>query len=41
MKTSIFFKLLLVSCSVFLWSCSENSDEAVQEAVDELRGLLV
>lgn len=38
MKTSIFFKLLLVSCSVFLWSCSENSDEAVQEAVDELRG---
>ena len=38
MKTSIFFKLLLVSSSVFLWSCSENSDEAVQEAVDELRG---
>lgn len=39
MKTSIFFKLLvLVSCSVVLWSCSENNDEAGQEAVDELRG---
>lgn len=38
MKTSIFFKLLLVSCSVVLCSCSENNDEAVQEAVDELRG---
>ena len=38
MKTSIFFKLLLVSCSAVLWSCSENNDEAVQEAVDELRG---
>ena len=38
MKTSIFFKLLLVSCSVVLWSCSESNDEAGQEAVDELRG---
>ena len=39
MKTSIFLKLvLLVSCSVVLWSCSENNDEAGQEAVDELRG---
>ena len=39
MKTSIFFKLLLlVSCSVVLWSCSENNDEAGQEAVGELRG---
>ncbi|MGB1746612.1 MAG: PstS family phosphate ABC transporter substrate-binding protein [Pseudohongiellaceae bacterium] len=39
MKTSIFFKLLLmVFCSVVLWSCSENNDEAGQEAVDELRG---
>ena len=39
MKTSIFFKLvLLVSCSVVLWSCSENNGEAGQEAVDELRG---
>ena len=39
MKTSIFFKLLLlVSCSVVLWSCSENNDEAGREAVDELRG---
>ena len=39
MKTSIFFKLLvLVSCSVVLWSCSENNDEAGEEAVDELRG---
>ena len=40
MKTSFFFKLLLllVSCSVVLWSCSENNDEAGQEAVDELRG---
>ena len=39
MKTPIFLKLvLLVSCSVVLWSCSENNDEAGQEAVDELRG---
>ena len=39
MKTSIFSKLLLlVSFSVVLWSCSENSDEAGQEAVGELRG---
>ena len=39
MKTSIFFKLLLlVSCSVVLWSCSENNDEAGQEAVGGLRG---
>ena len=39
MKTSIFLKLvLLVSCSVVLWSCSENNGEAGQEAVDELRG---
>ena len=39
MKTSIFFKLLLlVSCSVVLWSCSENNDDAGQEAVGELRG---
>ena len=39
MKTSIFSKLLfLVSFSVVLWSCSENNDEAEQEAVGELRG---
>ena len=39
MKTSIFSKLLLlVSLSVVLWSCSENNDEAEQEAVGELRG---
>ena len=39
MKTSNFFKLLvLVSCSVVLWSCSENNDDAGQEAVGELRG---
>ena len=39
MKTAIFFKLpLLVSCSVVLWSCSENNDEAGQEAGGELRG---
>ena len=40
MKTSIFSKLLLllVSFSVVLWSCSENNDEAGQEAVGGLRG---